>query len=49
MFSLHIKTYRFFSNKLMWIEIIIVLSVISLIFYLALFLYRDFYETIVQA
>lgn len=49
MFSSPVKTRRAFSNKLVWIELIIVLASLTLLAYLAAFLYRDFYETVVQA
>lgn len=49
MFSLPVKTHRVFSNKLVWVELAIVMASLTLLFYLAAFLYRDFYETIVQA
>lgn len=49
MFSSPVKTHRAFSNKLVWIELIMVLTSLTLLAYLAAFLYRDFYETVVQA
>lgn len=49
MFSLPAKTYRFFFNKLLLVQLILLFSAMAAIFYLTMFLYRDFYETIVQA